>query len=158
MKGSISNTVLIYIGAAFIIFTFIYPGIHFSDLPDQIPRHYDASGQPDGLSPKNHVWTLPIIGCVMFIAMIFTARIIRFVKDPGEGSTARKEEVIRHAVRLIHLLNLLIAASFAYISFATVQTALGRQEGLGQVFLPALLVLTIGILLYYVYTAANKRS
>lgn len=47
------------------------PIYFFDKLPESIPRHFGANGEPDGYSGKGIIWTLPIIGLIMYAGMFY---------------------------------------------------------------------------------------
>lgn len=46
---------------------------------------------------------------------------------------------------------------FAYIEWQTMQTALGKAEGLGPMFMPVLLIFSTGTIVVYFYQASRIR-
>ena len=47
---------------------------YYDSLPEIIPRHFNAYGQPDGYSQKEIIWTLPILGCLLYAGMTWLSR------------------------------------------------------------------------------------
>lgn len=45
---------------------FIYLAARFNTLPDLLPLHFDALGQPDRIESKNGIFALPMIGVIVF--------------------------------------------------------------------------------------------
>ena len=53
----------LFIGAFIVsVALFVYFLVRFDALPDPIPLHYDAFGQPDRIEAKNGIFALPTIG------------------------------------------------------------------------------------------------
>lgn len=149
-----SDWVIEIVGAFFLILMVGFPIYYFNELPEIIPRHFNAAGEPDGFSQKNIIWTLPVIGVVMYIGMFFLNKFPHIFNYPTEITEENAERQYRMATKLIRILNMLISASFFYIGYSTIQTALNIQDGLGTLFLPTLLLGvfgTIGIYMYFVF-------
>ena len=49
------------IGIIGLLILIALPIYFFDKLPEIIPRHFAANGEPDGFSGKGIIWTLPII-------------------------------------------------------------------------------------------------
>ena len=48
-----------------LIAIFAIPAFYFGQLPEEIPSHYNASGEVDDYSGKSMIWFLPVIGLVL---------------------------------------------------------------------------------------------
>lgn len=46
---------------------FVFLLIQFNALPPFVPLHFDASGQPDRIEPKDFIFSLPQIGLILII-------------------------------------------------------------------------------------------
>jgi uncharacterized membrane protein len=134
-----------------------FPLYYFSELPDILPRHFNASGVADGFSQKNVIWTLPSIGFVMYIGMFFLSRFPHIFNYPKEITQENAEHQYRIATKLIRTLNMLLAVSFFYIELATIQTALNKQDGLGAFFLPIFLLGIFGTIGVYLYSGFKEN-
>jgi hypothetical protein len=84
---------------------------------------------------------LPVIGVVLYAGLASVNYfLVRREITPKFGlkvGTYQKQS----AFRLLQFVKVILAISFAYIEFATIQTALNRAEGLGVWFLPVFLIL-----------------
>ncbi len=132
------------------------PVIHYSTLPDTIPVHFGLSGKPDGFGSKALIWTLPIIGALIFIWM---TRLARQPKPniPAKVTEENAAHVQRIAAKTIRLLATGIVLIFSLITHLTIQTALGKSHGLEPWFIPAFIILIFGPLAYY-FTQLPKRN
>ena len=64
------------ITGAFLLFLMIgFLLCHFNELPEVIPRHFNAAGEPDGFGQKSIIWSLPAIGLVMYIGIFFPEQV-----------------------------------------------------------------------------------
>jgi len=144
-----------FIGVLFLIGL---PAYYYAQLPEIIPRHYDATGKPDGFSGKAIIWTLPLIGVVMYMGMHWLSKLPHLYNYPQKITEENAETLYKSAVRMIRTLNSIISCSFAYLTYATIRTALGTQEGLGRWFTPVLvlsLIITIG---YFMLSTFSKKT
>jgi len=144
------------VGAFFLILMVGFPFYYFNELPDIIPRHFNAAGEPDGFSQKHIIWTLPAIGLVIYIGLFFLNKYPHIFNYPTEITQENAERQYRIATKLIRTLNMLISASFFYIGYSTIQTALNKQDGIGTLFLPIFLLGIFGTIGIYMYYALRK--
>ena len=133
------------------------PIFHYSSLPDIIPRHYGFNGEPDGFSGKGIIWTLPAIGLLMYLGMAILNKFPHIFNYLIEITSENAERQYIIATKLVRFLNTIIACVFCYITYATIQTALGQQSGLGSYFAPIFIVLILGTIGIYVYKSIRDK-
>jgi hypothetical protein len=105
--------------------------LHFwHRLPGTIPTHFGATGIPDGWGPKKMIWLLPEIALGTYI--LLTA-VTAFVSRMNKASAAHPK-----ARRMVDLLRWVLGINkcyvvglFAFITWQTGLTALGKSQGLG---------------------------
>lgn len=140
-----------------IFFALVYTGVYAHDLPAIIPSHFGGSGMPDAWTSKNFfsVYGVPLIGLIVYLTTaLLNGCLIIFPENPGrfmsfserekEALGMERLEVIRtFLARTLWFTNTLVTAMFAYLSYGSVNTSLGRQSGLGWgmwVFFVAIIV------------------
>lgn len=117
-----------------LILLIILPYYYYDKLPDSIPRHFDFTGKPDGFSDKKVIWTLPLIGGVMYIGLAILNRFPHIFNYLQEITEENAKQQYRNATKLIRILNTILVYVFLYIAYASIQTALGNQKGLSPWF------------------------
>ena len=131
-----------------VITTFFLPLIYYTDMPESIPRHYDATGSPDGFWNKGFIWFLPLL------SLLFVTGFKRLSKFPHRFNYSVKitsenaKEQYRHALRSLNILLVICLCSFLYILWVTIQFSLGKSSGLGSFFIFIFLGLIIGCVIY----------
>jgi uncharacterized membrane protein len=146
------------IAFAFLVALIAIPAMNYGGLPDTIPTHFNAAGQPDGYGGRGTLWMLPSIGCFLYILMTIVEQFPQIYNYPVEITEENAERQYRNAVRLIRLLKTLILIIFSFISYKTIQTATGGSAGLGKAFLPVFLLTTFGIIIFYIVKSLNSRD
>jgi len=145
---------------ALIIFSFWYPAVHYAELPAQIPTHFGGSGLPDGWGNKNWInaYIVPLIMAVTSLGMTALTLWIAGTEDPKklinlprkqlEQLTPEQMEKIRMAtVQGLFVSKALIVAMSAYLSYMSIQVALGIAKGLGW----GIWFLTAALIIYSLY-------
>lgn len=99
--------------------------IHFNDLPEEIPIHYNAKGIPDGFDTRIHIWGLPIIATLLFFLL---------------NGLQRRTGMQQIERQLLQWMQLLILGIFTYIQLQTFFVAVNKSNGLGSWFLPLVMI------------------
>ncbi|MEO1436605.1 MAG: DUF1648 domain-containing protein, partial [Bacteroidota bacterium] len=128
-------------------------------LPDTIPHHYGLDGQPDRFGHKGIIFTLPIIGFFLFVGMTWLASVPHVYNYPGKITPDNAEGQYRLGARFIRFLNAAIVATFAYLTYSTILSAVnnGGESGPGIWFLPVFLGTIFGSIGLYLYLASRKK-
>ncbi|MGA1770806.1 MAG: DUF1648 domain-containing protein [Flavobacteriaceae bacterium] len=61
MSNQLTNRLIKIVSYIGLFLLFALPAYFWSDLPEVIPIHYGANGQPDGFGKKSTLWVLAII-------------------------------------------------------------------------------------------------
>lgn len=99
--------------------------IHFNDLPEEIPIHYNAKGIPDGFDTRIHIWGLPIISSLLFALL---------------GGLQKRKGIQQIEQQLLQWMQLLLLIVFTYIQLQTFFVAVNKSNGLGSWFLPLVMI------------------
>lgn len=99
--------------------------IHFNDLPEEIPIHYNAKGVPDGFDTRIHIWGLPLIATLLFLLL---------------GGLQKRTGIQKIELQLLQWMQLLILGTFTYIQLQTFFVAVNKSNGLGGWFLPTVVI------------------
>ena len=141
-----------------VILAVIVPLLTYERLPETIPIHFNARGEPDGFGPKMIIWFLPALGGALYLGMTglnhYPETFNYTVPITGENA----EEQYRNATRMLRWVNAMIQAVFAFLVIAIVMVALGYWQGLGRWFLPVFLVAFLGVIGYFIYSSQQKAS
>jgi len=133
------------------------PVMYYNELPESIPRQYGSSGTPSAFSGKGIIWTLPIIGIFMYFGMMIVNRFPHTFNYPRKVTHKNVEPLYRISTRMMRVLNLIVTWAIVYITFMTIQTALGFQNGLSIYFAPGLVFLILAAIGYY-FSQMRKLS
>jgi len=146
-----------FIGIVGLITLIALPVIYFNALPDIIPVHFGFNGQADGFGTKDVIWIMPLLGSMLYLAMSLLNKHPHIFNYRQKVTEDNAERLYRTATKMMRILNALVACIFAYMTFATIQTALGNQNGLGGMFIIIFLILIFGFTGYFSYKM-NKQG
>jgi uncharacterized membrane protein len=138
-RRSTSDWILEALAALLVLAIFANVAIHWEQLPDRVPSHYDASGHPNAWGIKSGIWVLPILALALYAFLtVLSGFAARFNMPLAVDRT--DPEALRLLRRLVIVLKTVMLITLTYISWAAVNTSLGRARGLGPIFLPASLI------------------
>lgn len=141
----------------FLLSSFVYVLLKWSILPEQVPIHFDASGDPDNWGPKSMLLLLPLIGTVIWIGLSILERyphVYNYIVRITEENAALQ---YRSAVTLIHFLKNTIAIMFALLTRESFLIGSGEQEALSPELLPLFLTIIFGSIVLYIIQSVRKR-
>ncbi len=114
----------------------------FFTLPDIIPTHFNASGEPDDHGSKYILWILPVLGTLIYLGITKLNKyphIFNYAVQITEENAAEQYTI---ATRMLRFLKLVVLVIFSHIVLSTYFSAMGITNGLGAWFLP----LTAGLI------------
>lgn len=120
----------------------LIPAFYYSELPPKVPIHFNWMGRPDGYVGKVWVWLLPGLSIILYNML---GR-INFADTEASGRKAAELRVVQQMMRWLRLF---VMASFLYLTWGIIQTAMGHWKGLGTYFAPVFLVALLGLIAYY---------
>jgi len=126
----------------------VLTAVKFNGLPQQIPTHFNAMGQPDDYSGKWMIWLLPMITVILYTGMSILNRYPYIFNFPVNITPENASRMYRFACRCIRLLSLLLVLMFFYLTWQSILVANRHSSGLGAWFM---LVTTGGIVLLTLY-------
>ncbi|MBM2814755.1 MAG: hypothetical protein HW421_1517 [Ignavibacteria bacterium] len=126
-------------------------------LPDTIPIHFNAAGNPDDYGTKLTIFLLPLIGTILFIGLTILNKYPHKFNYPVEITPDNLLKQYTVATKLIRFLKLIIIIIFILINILSCMTALGKTSGLGWWFLPLSLIMVFGTVIFYFFSAFKSK-
>lgn len=149
------DVILEVCGAAILLLLLVYPLTMYADMPDTIPMHFDASGNPDRYAAKVQIWLLPILELAVYIGLVYLNRYPHTFNYPLDITEENAERQYQLATRFIRLINISVAVVFCYITYQIIQSAMTGVGGMGTWFLPTVILLTMGPIIWYLVKASR---
>lgn len=128
--------------------------MNWGNLPDRIPSHFDAMGNPNAWSGKNSILLLPIVSLGLYI-LITVISFFPQVWNTPVRITEKNYKFVYTSIRdLVSIVKFCMIASFTYM---TIQTAMARP--LSPWYLPIFLVLMFAPIAFIVVkiVKGNKK-
>ena len=134
----------------------VYALIHYSELPDQIPIHFNAQGEPDAYGSKESYFITLIISTILFAGLTVLNKyphLFNYMKKITE------ENALKHytaAMRTVRMLKLIIVLIFGTVTYLQTMDD-GYNVSLSVWFMPVMLACLFGPLVYYIIRMLRRR-
>ncbi|QMV42520.1 DUF1648 domain-containing protein [Cohnella cholangitidis] len=129
----------------------------WSDLPATVPAHYNGKGEIDRWGSKWELAILPGIGLILYVGLTILSRFPHLYNYPV---TITEENAVRQyllARKMIGWTNLEILVLFSYIEWTSIQSALGKGDGMSMWSIPILLIAIFGTMAIYFVRAFRSK-
>jgi len=122
--------------------------IFWSQLPSQVPTHFDLSGLPNSYGAKSSLWTLPTVTILLYCLLSALSRFPGAFNYPFAVAQEERARLQSLMVELVGWLKAEVMWTFAWLTLTALQVSRGRSHGLNITFAPVTLgvvVITIGL-------------
>lgn len=140
-----------------LVLLFFIPGWYYGDLPAEVPRHFGSDGNPTAWSGKGFVWVMPIIGLIMFMKLYILSRYPHIYNYPVAVTEENAPRLYLKGSRMVRVLNAILVYVFLYITYSTIQTALGEQAGLNPAIMIAMMGAIFAIVGYFLIDSYRSK-
>lgn len=132
--------------------------IYYNQLPAELPTHFGTGGKPGNWQAKHHLFWLPLLGLLFHVGLGWLRR--RPALPFNHWTTAKNERQVALGREMLSVLQVLITGSFLYLTWASIQTGLGNQSGLGGWFPIVFWTTLVAVMGYYLvsHLAADKQK
>jgi uncharacterized membrane protein len=127
-------------------------GYYYGQLPEEIPAHFNASGQPDRYDGKGILIFLPVLTTVLVAVLHFVKRIPHKFNYLVNITEENAPFEYRKAVMMMRVLSVLTAMLMLFLVYKIIQGGLGADFSLGPVFyvlIGAVTLVPMGILMFW---------
>lgn len=131
----------------------------YGDLPDSIPVHFDATGEPDARGRRAMIWSLPVVALITnFMVLVVPRRVPEMINYPRTIHDGNRESQVRLVMQFMSGIAWVITLMFIFISWITVRTALdGRPPAGSGIGIWVLMALLFGSIAVYVRRSRQLR-
>ncbi|MCL6444773.1 MAG: DUF1648 domain-containing protein [Alicyclobacillus sp.] len=150
--------VFITAGATIVLVNIIYTCYVWMLLPNTIPTHFSVSGQPNQWGGKGNVIPLPIISLLLYALFIVFRRFPWLMNYPVAVTPHNAIRLYSYA-RLLMAIMALESSAFLFASqLGIVRTALGKQHGLGSIYLILVVVISLLVLIVFLVAMISRSK
>lgn len=135
----------------------IAPIVSMGYLPEKIPIHFNASGQPDGYGSRISILGIPLLGTFLYAMLTWMNKFPHTFNYPVDITPENAAHQYRIALRMTRTLKAIIIPTIAFLCCQTIWVALGKSDGLGKGFLPLFLIAIFGSMAYFIWQAHQNK-
>ncbi len=146
---SLTDKIIELISAGLLSALLIYTFVSWFSLPETIPIHFDAKGQPDGYGARISIFFSPILAVGLYIVLNLLNQRPHIFNYPVKITPDNAEYQYRLATRMMRLLNLALVLMFGAITWGTVHSAKSGNSDVILWVLPFALIITFVPIVYY---------
>lgn len=118
---------LIAIFGSIIYIITVYP-----DLPAEIPRHFDMSGNADAYAGKGVIWVLPILMFMLYVSLTGVLAInVKYLNFPFTLTEENKDKQVALAFSLLQWIKTLV---IVFLAYTIVETAAIAMDPAADIF------------------------
>ena len=117
---------------------------YFSSLPEQMPIHFNPSGEVDDYGSRTMIFLLPGLAIATSVIIVLIGRDPKNYNFPVKVTDQNREALIGESRLLISAIMLITNGLLAYIHWGILQIGLGNQKGLSATYI----WLFIGLILF----------
>lgn len=141
-----------------LIAMWLYTAMKFGYLPDSVPHHFNALGEPDSWGSKGVIFLGPGIGLGSYLLLYFISKVSpEYYNYPVKITEANKEYQYALSRILLKVTNLWMMILMAFITWAMIEEAGGNRGAMNPVVLWTIISSFILVMVAYIYLARKAR-
>ena len=94
--------------------------LHWSDLPETVPLHYDLMGNPNRWGSKDGLWMLPIIGACLYLLLCLVGRFPSIWNIPCSIKKEKEAATYQCMYFMLQIMNTFLLGLFFYATLTSV--------------------------------------
>jgi len=157
-KKDKTDLVVEAIGIISLTLLFLIPSYYYSQLPETIPIHFNLKGEADGFGSKDIIWLLSFIGLGTYLLINYLNKRPHLYNIPIKITKENASKQYQLISKMMRFFIAITMQFLAYISYTTIQYALGNSKGLGGVSVVAYMLSILFVIAYYFYLAFKKSN
>jgi len=119
-------------------------------LPDRIPTHFNASGQPDGYGSPAMLLVFPIIAVVLYLLMTLVSRFPAAFNFPVRVTPLNRQRLEELALGMIAWLKAEVVIFFSLIENGAIRAARQPNQRLSALLMPTLLAVVFATCIIHI--------
>ncbi|MBY6037248.1 DUF1648 domain-containing protein [Fictibacillus nanhaiensis] len=133
-----------------------YLMLQWMSIPETVPIHFNAAGEPDEWGNKNNLWILLVIGSLMWILLSILEK-FPHVYNYLFLTEENVERQYKNARLMLNVIKNEILIFFTYMSWVSTRVAMGDADGIGLWILPALIIVITGSIVFFIVRSIKLK-
>lgn len=144
------------IGLLLLLSFWFFTLMHYKQLPDIIPTHFNGSGEVDGYGNKWLIITLPIVGTVMYLGLTLAARYPHKMNYAVPITETNAEKQYKIVTGMFRIMKIALVLVFFILTYQTVQIASDLPDIFGKSFLFLVFALVFVPVFYFLIQSSKN--
>lgn len=161
LKKTTGDNIVEYTSLGLLVFSIIYTLYFYKSLPEQIPMHFNTSGEVNGFGSKDSIWALHAIGIATAIGLYFLNKSPHIFNYPQKITIDNAKKYYTDATRILRYTNLGIVIIFTLLEYQIINIALKKSSSLNGITQYIVLAIIATITLFpivYVFKNLKKKK
>lgn len=126
-------------------------------LPTRVPMHFGADGKPNGWGSPQSLWILPIAGTIVGLMITIISRYPGAFSYPVRVTRENQARLEALALEMIAWMRLEVLCLFAWIEWATIESARKEMLALPPVAMLLAIAVVFGTIVIYIFRMLRAR-
>lgn len=153
---TLTDKALEVIGLLALCFFWFFNLSHFNQLPEIIPTHFGANGEPDGYGNKWIIITLPAVGTLIYLGLTLVSRFPHKLNYAVTISETNAEKQYGIVSRMLRVMKITLLIVFFILDYQTMQLAIGLPDLFGRWFLLIVFTLVFTPIFYFLIQSSKN--
>lgn len=128
----------------------------YSNLPNEIPTHFNAAGEADDFSDKSSIFFLLLLATIIYVGITILNQHPHLYNYLSPVTADNARQLYTTATRVIRMIKLATVLILSGIVYMTIRTAADPNSGLGSWFLPtAIALLLVPNIFYFIKSSKS---
>lgn len=146
------------LGIFFLVTLWVITLYVYWKMPQTIPTHFNAAGQPDSFGNKGTLFFLPVLGSLIFAGITALNKhphIFNYLTPITEHNAAQQYAIATRAIRFIKLVVLIIVIAIVGYTYRSTNGTVGE---FGKWLLPIILALVLLPVIYLIIQLTKVKT
>ncbi|MNK55832.1 hypothetical protein D3C87_748530 [compost metagenome] len=149
LKLTVGDRILELLGWFSLFLLWYVTTVNYNKLPEIVPVHYNLEGKADKFGARWTILLLPGLATILYLAMTAVNRFPHLFNYPVKITEENASQQYTVASRLIRYLKFIVVVIFGVIAFRSIPNAAATSGGLGNWFLPFVLLSVFVPVVYF---------
>jgi uncharacterized membrane protein len=130
-------------------------------LPERIPTHFMANGQPNAWGPPAVLWLLPAVAAFVYLLISVVGLFPGSFNFPVRATPASRPRLEALTIRMMAWVKVEMVCLFLYVQWSIIQSVRAGHAALSPIIVPVFLVVVFGTVIAHlvaVFRAARAGS
>ncbi|WP_077617425.1 DUF1648 domain-containing protein [Bacillus sinesaloumensis] len=152
-----SERILAILSVLFILGSYTFILVNWSEIPDRVPTHFNIVGEADSWGGKASVFILPIVSTFLFKTLFILSKFPHVHNYPVKVTPENAEGIYKASRKMLITMNFFMTFFLAIGTWEMINVAQGKA-GLGIWYMIGFFVSIFGTMGYYMYKMFRMRK